>query len=113
MSERDQTAAALSGLGLAIPPLLSLSRRRRRRRQSALPPAHVAVGPAWPERTYRWADLVAAKPDAVLVDAFPADGGLPAGAVMPAIVLVSGDRSNTQRSSKRISSLSVNGAAIL
>lgn len=76
-------------------------------------PAHVAVGPAWPERAYRWPDLVAAKPDAVLVDAFPADGGLPAGAVMPAILLVSGDSSNTQRSSKRISSLSVNGAAIL
>ena len=75
--------------------------------------AHVTVGPAWAERAYRWADLVAANPAAVLVDAFPADGGLPAGAVMPSILLVSGDSSTTQRSGKRITALSVNGSSVL
>ena len=75
--------------------------------------AHVTVGPAWTERAYRWADLVAANPAAVLVDAFPADGGLPAGAVMPSILLVSGDSSTTQRSGKRITALSVNGSSVL
>lgn len=75
--------------------------------------AHVTVGPAWPERAYRWADLVGANPAAVLVDAFPGDGGLPAGAVIPAILLVSGDSNNTQRSGKRITALSVNGIALV
>mgnify|MGYP000287634640 CR=1 FL=1 len=75
--------------------------------------AHVSVGPAWPERAYRWADLVSANPAAVLVDAFPADGGLPAGAVVPSILLVSGDSSNTQRSGKRIMALSINGTPIV
>ena len=75
--------------------------------------AHVTVGAAWAERSYRWADLFAANPAAVLVDAFPADGGLPAGAVMPAILLVSGDSGNTQRSGKRITALVVNGAGIV
>ncbi len=76
-------------------------------------PAHVAVGPAWTERAYLWADLAAANPAAVLVDAFPADGGLPAGAVMPSILLCSGDSGTTQRSGKRIQSLTVNGNAIV
>ena len=75
--------------------------------------AHVTVGADWKERAYRWADLVAANPAAVLVDAFPADGGLPAGAVMPSILLVSGDSGNTQRSGKRITALVVNGAGIV
>lgn len=75
--------------------------------------AHVSVGPAWPERAYRWADLVSANPAAVLVDAFPADGGLPAGAVLPSILLVSGDSGNTQRSGKRITAMTVNGGNVL
>ena len=75
--------------------------------------AHVTVGPAWPERAYRWADLVGANPAAVLVDAFPGDGGLPAGAVVPSILLVSGDSTNTQRSGKRISAMTVNGNSVL
>lgn len=74
---------------------------------------NVSVGPGWLENSYRWADLVAANPTAVLVDAFPADGGLPAGAVMPAILLVSGDSGNLVKSGKRIQSFNVNGASVL
>jgi hypothetical protein len=75
--------------------------------------ADVTVGPGWLERAYRWGDLVAANPAATLVDAFPADNGYPAGAVMPAITLNSGDSGNTQRSGKRIAAMSVNGNSVL
>lgn len=74
---------------------------------------NVSVGPSWPENSYRWADLVAANPTAILVDAFPADGGLPAGAVMPSILLVSGDSGNVTKSGKKITALDVNGASVL
>lgn len=73
----------------------------------------VTVGASWLENSYRWSDLVAANPDAVLVDAFSADGGLPAGVVTPSILLVSGDSGNVNRSGKRISSFSVNGQEFL
>lgn len=73
----------------------------------------VSVGASWLENAYKWTDLVAANPNAVLVDAYPADGGLPAGAVMPAILLVSGDSGNITRSGKRIAALNVNGASVL
>lgn len=75
--------------------------------------ANVTVGPGWLERSYRWSDLVSANPAATLVDAFPADNGYPAGAVMPAITLNSGDSGNTQRSGKRIAAMSVNGNSVL
>lgn len=74
---------------------------------------HVSVGPGWLENSYSWSALVAANPAAVLVDAYPDDGGLPAGAVMPAILLVSGDSGNVTRSGKRISALLVNGLSVL
>jgi hypothetical protein len=73
----------------------------------------VSVGAAWPENSYRWSDLVAANPGAVLIDAFPADGGLPAGAVVPAVLLVSGDSGNVVKSGKRIAEFSVNGDSVL
>jgi hypothetical protein len=76
-------------------------------------PAHVTVGPGWLERAYRFADLVSANPAAILVDAFPADNGFPAGAVMPAILLNSGDSNNAQRSGKRIAAMTVNGSSVL
>jgi hypothetical protein len=69
----------------------------------------VNVGPGWFERTYSWQALVLANPDAILVDAFPSDGGMPAGTVCPAVMIVSGDSGNTTRSGKRIKELTVNG----
>ena len=74
---------------------------------------NVTVGPSWPENSYSFAALVAANPDAILVDAYPADGGLPAGAVMPAIDIVSGDSGNVTESGKRLTALTVNGASAL
>jgi hypothetical protein len=74
---------------------------------------NVTVGPLWPENSYSWAALVAANPDAVLVDAYPADGGLPAGAIVPAVLLVSGDSINVTRSGKRLASIKINGVDVL
>lgn len=73
----------------------------------------VSVGAAWPENSYRWSSLVSANPHAVLVDAFPNDGGMPAGAIMPALLLVSGDSGNLVRSGKRVTALKVNGSDTL
>ena len=73
----------------------------------------VSVGTAWPENSYKWSSLVSANPHAVLVDAFPNDGGMPAGAVMPALLLVSGDSGNLARSGKRVTALKVNGSDVL
>lgn len=80
----------------------------------------VTVGPSWFQNAYAWADLVAANPDAVLVDAFPAnplyfatgDAGLPAGAWVPAINILSGSAGTVTRSGKRISSATVNGRSL-
>jgi len=73
---------------------------------------NVVVGASWLENSYKWSDLVAANPDAVLVDAFSADGGLPAAVVTPGILLVSGDSGNVLLSGKTISKFSVNGETI-
>jgi len=72
----------------------------------------VAPGTQWFQNAYKWTDLVAANPDAVLVDAFSGDGGLPAGAVTPAILLTSGDSGNVTASGKYIRSFKVNGETI-
>jgi len=69
----------------------------------------LTVGPSWPNNSYNFASLVAANPQAILVDCYPADGGLPTGAVMPSILLCSGDSANLTKSGKRIRSLRVNG----
>ena len=73
----------------------------------------VSMGTAWPENSYKWSSLVSANPHAVLVDAFPNDGGMPAGAVMPALLLVSGDSGNLARSGKRVTAMKVNGIDVL
>jgi hypothetical protein len=69
----------------------------------------VNVGPLWLERSYKFTDLVAANPDAILVDAYPNDGGLPAGAVVPAILILSGDSGTLVKSGKWVSNIMVNG----
>lgn len=74
---------------------------------------NVTVGPAWFQNTYRWSALVAANPLARLVDVFTGDGGLPAGAVTPGILLISGDSANVTKSGKRISAFSVNGSSVI
>jgi hypothetical protein len=76
-------------------------------------PADVSVGASWLENSYDWQALVAANPTAVLVDAFTGDGGLPAGAITPAVMLVSGDSGNVTKSGKKIQSFKVNGSNVL
>ena len=73
----------------------------------------VAVGAFWPENSYDWQALVAANPTAILVDAFTGDGGLPAGAVTPAVMIVSGDSSNVVQSGKNVTAFTVNGSSVL
>jgi len=81
----------------------------------------VSVGANWFENAYSWAALVAANPTAILVDAFPAnpalfpngDGGMPAGAVVPSILMTSGDSGNLAKSGKVITSYKVNGQQVL
>jgi len=74
---------------------------------------NVTTGASWFQNSYKWTELVAANPTAILVDAFSADGGLPAGAVTPSVLLTSGDSGNTTRSGKRIKSFIVNGQDLL
>jgi hypothetical protein len=76
-------------------------------------PPLVSVGPGWFENTYSFAALVAANPAARLVEAFPADGGLPAGAVLGPLLVASGDSGTLTKSGKRISRLEVNGVPII
>jgi hypothetical protein len=83
-------------------------------------PPSVTVGPSWPANAYSWAALKAANPSAIFVDAFPAnpvffptgDGGSPAGAIMPALLLVSGDSGNLTRSGKHILDWKINGVPV-
>lgn len=79
----------------------------------------VSVGPSFLDNAYSWAALKAANPTAVFVDAFPAptfaptgDGGAPAGAILPAIVVVSGDSGNVTKSGKHLVALKINGTAL-
>ena len=73
----------------------------------------VSVGASWLENSYKFSDIVAANPDAVLVDAYPADGGLPAGAIVPSMMLISGDSGTVIKSGKKINSFSINGTNLL
>ena len=72
-----------------------------------------SAGPNWQANAYSFAALVAANPGAVFLDAFPSDGGMPAGAIMPALLLLSGDSGNLTKSGKQIVSLSLNGGNLL
>jgi len=80
----------------------------------------VNVGSNWFERAYAWSDLVAANPNAVIRDAFPAnaayfalgDAGFASGAYMPGISILSGSTSTLSRNGKLIVSAAVNGASI-
>jgi hypothetical protein len=84
-------------------------------------PPNVSVGPAWPANSYSWAALLAANPLMKIVTVFPAnpvffplgDGGMPAGATVPGIVIVSGDSGNVVKSGKTLTSIKVNGSEIV
>lgn len=77
----------------------------------------VTVGPGTFDNAYSYASLIAANPNAILKDCFTrnvpvspnGDGGLPAGAVTPGLLLVSGDSGNTTKSGKKFTSLKING----
>lgn len=69
----------------------------------------VTVGPLYLENSYRWADVVAANPDAIFMDFFNNDGGAPAGAIMNSLRLVSGDSANVVKSGKHILEFKLNG----
>lgn len=80
----------------------------------------VTVGPSWPANAYSFSDLLATNSNALtasnanaeLVDDFPADGGLPSGAIVPSILLVSGDSANLTKSGKKILDFKVNGVSV-
>jgi hypothetical protein len=84
-------------------------------------PPLVTVGPGFLDNAYSWAALVAANPAAVILDAFPGnaalfplgDGGMPAGALVAGMVLVSGDSGNVIKSGKHVTSWKVNGIELL
>ena len=76
-------------------------------------PVSVSVGPGFLENTYNWQALVAANPDAIFFRGYPGDGGYPAGAVLPPLLLVSGDSGTLIKSGKQVSSLFVNGVNVL
>ena len=73
----------------------------------------VSVGPGFLENTYNWQALVAANPDAIFFRGYPGDGGYPAGAVLPPLLLISGDSATLVKSGKQVTSVLVNGQEIL
>jgi hypothetical protein len=77
------------------------------------PSVSVAGAPFWLTNAFSWSALVAANPAAKLVDVFPADGGMPAGAIIPAANIVSGDSGNVIKSGKLLTSVKINGAPVI
>lgn len=78
-----------------------------------LPDAVDAPGTIWQQNAYKFSDLVAANPGAVLIDTFPNDGGMPAGAIVPAMMLASGDSNTVIRSGKKFLQFLVNGLSVM
>lgn len=76
-------------------------------------PVGVTTGPSWFQNSYSWAALVAANQNAVIVDAYPGDNGMPAGMILPGIILKSGDDATVIKSGKKIASFKVNGSPVL
>lgn len=75
----------------------------------------VSVGPSWLERSFSFAALVAANPNAKLIAVtdFVDDGGFPSGALMAAVNIMSGDSGTKVKSGKRCTAFSVNGTALV
>lgn len=72
----------------------------------------LSVGGHFLENAYRVSDLMALYPQAKLVDVFPNDNGFPAGCLLPAILVCSGDSNNTERSGKLLKTVQVNGKTL-
>lgn len=72
-----------------------------------------SVGPNWPENSYSFAQLVMANPQAIMVEVFPSDGGMPAGAIVGPIFVMAGDSGNTTKSGKFLQSFKVNGSELI
>jgi hypothetical protein len=75
-------------------------------------PFFTAVDNTYFTQTFRLADIVAAYPNAILVDASSGDGGLPNSSVIPAFLVVVGDSSNALLSSRLIEQVKVNGVNV-
>jgi len=69
----------------------------------------VNLGPGWLNKVFTISDILAVYPDAKLVRAFPADGGLPADLTLPALWLVVGDSTYTRYSRIIVREVRVNG----
>lgn len=78
----------------------------------------VAQGPiqsvpnAWPAHAYRISDILAVYPNARIVDANPADGGMPANTIVSGLTLILGDSNNKVQNAMQITAWKLNGAAI-
>jgi hypothetical protein len=80
----------------------------------------VDVGPTWLDKAYSWTALMEANPTAKLRASFPGntayfpsgDGGMPVGAWLPPVLLVSGDSGNVTKSGKLIVDGRVNGGPL-
>lgn len=69
----------------------------------------VSLGAGWLNKVFTIPDILAVYPNARLVRAFPADGGLPADLVLPALWLVVGDSTYTRYSRIIVRQVRVNG----
>jgi len=69
----------------------------------------VSLGAGWLNKVFTISDILAVYPDARLVRAFPADGGLPADLTLPALWLVVGDSTYTRYSRIIVREVRVNG----
>jgi len=69
----------------------------------------VNLGAGWLNKVFTISDILAVYPDARLVRAFPADGGLPADLTLPALWLVVGDSTYTRYSRIIVREVRVNG----
>jgi len=76
-------------------------------------PLVVASNAAWPSFAFRYSDVLAAYPNATLIDAGPplfADGGMPLGATIPSVLMIVGDSTNHSEHTEKLLSFTVNGA---
>jgi len=73
----------------------------------------ISVGLNWQANAYDFAALLAANPTAVVVDEWPNDGGMPAGAILPGPLLISGDSGNITKAGYNVTSLKINNQELL
>jgi len=66
----------------------------------------------WFTQLFALADIVAAYPRAILVDASSGDGGMPNTTVTPALLAIVGDSGNTSQVSRLIEAMTVNGTNV-